>query len=57
MTGSPEVPITFLISTTMDPWLTDTAGGNFIPTLMGVMRQAVLAAVKQVTSDPPAAPS
>lgn len=57
VTGSPEVPITFLISTTMDPWLTDTAGGNFIPTLMGVMRQAVLAAVKQVTSDPPAAPS
>lgn len=46
--GSPGTPISFLISTTMDPWLTDTATGNFIPTLMDVMRSAVLTAVAQV---------
>lgn len=46
--GSPDVPISFLISTTMDPWLTDTATGNFIPTLMQVMRAAVLAAIAKV---------
>lgn len=46
--GSAATPISFLISTTMDPWLTDTATGNFIPTLMQVMRAAVLAAIKQV---------
>jgi len=49
VTGSADTPITFLISTTMDPWLTDTEQGNFIPTLMAVMRDAVLAAVDQVT--------
>jgi glutamate/tyrosine decarboxylase-like PLP-dependent enzyme len=48
VTGSPGTPISFLISTTMDPWLTDTADGNFIPTLMQVMRAAVLEAIEQV---------
>ena len=52
VTGSQGTPITFLISTTMDPWLTDTATGNFIPVLMDVMRKAVLAAVKKVTNEP-----
>jgi glutamate/tyrosine decarboxylase-like PLP-dependent enzyme len=52
VTGSPDTPIGFLISTTMDPWLTDTAAGNFIPTLMRVMRAAVLAAVEQVRPEP-----
>ena len=55
VTGSAGVPITFLISTTMDPWLTDTAEGNFIPKLMDVLRGAVLAAVKQVTTESPTA--
>jgi glutamate/tyrosine decarboxylase-like PLP-dependent enzyme len=54
VTGSAATPITFLISTTMDPWLTDTAKGNFIPTLMTVMREAVLEAVEQVTRTPAA---
>ena len=49
VTGSADTPITFLISTTMDPWLTDTATGNFIPTLTAIMRETVLAAVKQVS--------
>jgi glutamate/tyrosine decarboxylase-like PLP-dependent enzyme len=52
VTGSGETPIAFLISTTMDPWLTDTATGNFIPTLMTIMRDTVLAAVQQVTRTP-----
>jgi hypothetical protein len=55
VTGSAQTPISFLISTTMDPWLTDTAKGNFIPTLMDVMRKTVLAAVEQVTGQPLAA--
>jgi glutamate/tyrosine decarboxylase-like PLP-dependent enzyme len=49
VTGSADTPITFLISTTMDPWLTDTATGNFIPTLMEIMRETVLAAVAQIS--------
>lgn len=53
VTGSADTPITFLISTTMDPWLTDTAKGNFIPVLMDVMRKAVLAAVKKFAPTPP----
>jgi hypothetical protein len=39
--GEPKTPISFLISTTMDPWLTDTARGNYIPTLMEALRQVV----------------
>ena len=54
VTGSAATPITFLISTTMDPWLTDTAEGNFIPTLMAIVRETVLAAVEQVTRAPAA---
>ena len=52
VTGLPDTPIAFLISTTMDPWLTDTAAGNFIPTLMQVLRGAVLAAVAEVLPEP-----
>jgi glutamate/tyrosine decarboxylase-like PLP-dependent enzyme len=52
VTGSAGTPIAFLISTTMDPWLTDTASGNFIPTLTAIMRKTVLAAVEQVTRAP-----
>jgi hypothetical protein len=48
VTGSPDTPINFLISTTMDPWLTDTATGNFIPTLMEILREAVRAAIEQL---------
>ena len=52
VTGSSGTPVAFLISTTMDPWLTDTAEGNFIPTLMDILRTAVLTAVEQVTKEP-----
>jgi glutamate/tyrosine decarboxylase-like PLP-dependent enzyme len=54
VTGSPDTPVSFLISTTMDPWLTDTEDGNFIPTLMEIMRSAVLDAIRKIQA-PPAA--
>ena len=37
-----SVPIDFLLSTTMNPWLTDTAEGDFIPRLVDVLRKTVL---------------
>lgn len=46
--GEPEQPINFLLSTTMDPWVTSTAEGNFIPTLIAALRKAVLEAIAQV---------
>ena len=42
-------PLQFLISTTMDPWLTDTAQGDFIPTLIEELRKEVL---KTISDDP-----
>jgi glutamate/tyrosine decarboxylase-like PLP-dependent enzyme len=46
----PNKPIEFLISTTMDPWLTDTDGGsgssNFVPVLIRELRKAVLEVYK-----------
>ena len=35
-----DLGIDFLISTTMDPWPTDTAGGDFLQTLEGALRNA-----------------
>ncbi len=46
--GEPVKPIKFLISTTMDPWLTDTENGDFIPTLIEELRAVVCQAIKQV---------
>ena len=42
-------PITmnFLSSTTMCPWLTDTADGNFIPELTKALRMTVLDVVRE----------
>ena len=49
VTGSDGTPIGFLISTTMDPWLTDTAtAGTSFPTLMQVMRETVLEAIDKI---------
>ena len=39
--GNPGASVSFLISTTMDPWLTDTARGNYIPTLIDALRSVV----------------
>jgi len=37
----------FLISTTMDPWLTDTETGNFIPELIQALRETVLSIINK----------
>jgi hypothetical protein len=47
--GDPATSIAFLLSTTMDPWLTDTSQGNFIPTLIAALREAVLKAIAKTT--------
>lgn len=44
-----DKPLNFLISTTMDPWLTDTAQGNFIPHLIAELRKEVEAVILQLT--------
>ncbi|SFO28089.1 Pyridoxal-dependent decarboxylase conserved domain-containing protein [Chitinophaga sp. YR627] len=43
-----DEPVNILISTTMNPWLTDTADGNFIPELVKALRQTVLEQVEKV---------
>jgi hypothetical protein len=44
-------PVNVLISTTMDPWLTDTAQGNIIPKLIGELREVVLEEVERVINN------
>ena len=44
--GEPTTALSFLISTTMDPWLTDTAKGNYIPTLIAALREVVLKQIR-----------
>ena len=44
-------PIDFLISTTMDPWLTDTESGNFIPTLITAFRDVVTQEVQRIRAE------
>jgi glutamate/tyrosine decarboxylase-like PLP-dependent enzyme len=48
--GSPNTPVDFLISTTMDPFLTDTSGDppTMIPTLINGLRDTVVAAISDV---------
>jgi len=43
-----DEPVNILISTTMNPWLTDTADGNFIPELVKALRQTVLEQVEKL---------
>jgi glutamate/tyrosine decarboxylase-like PLP-dependent enzyme len=40
--------ISCLITTTMDPWLTDTSEGSFIPTLIEVLQQTVESSIEEV---------
>jgi hypothetical protein len=39
--GEEEKPITFLLSTVMDPWTTDTPGGSFLTVIEQALREAV----------------
>jgi glutamate/tyrosine decarboxylase-like PLP-dependent enzyme len=41
-------PLDFLISTTMDPWLTDTAEGNMVPRLIQTLRTEVAAIIDEL---------
>lgn len=47
----PAFPVRVLISTMQDPWVTDTAGGNFIPTLMGILRETVLSVREEILKE------
>jgi glutamate/tyrosine decarboxylase-like PLP-dependent enzyme len=44
----PQDSISALLSTTMNPWMTDTAEGNFIPTLIKVLRATVLTVITEL---------
>jgi glutamate/tyrosine decarboxylase-like PLP-dependent enzyme len=46
--GDPDEPIEYLISTTMDPWVTDTANGNFIPNLVNALRDTVVEEIFEI---------
>lgn len=37
-----DIPLDFLLSTTMNPWLTDTRDGNFIPRIVEALRSTVM---------------
>ncbi len=39
--GDPAAVVPFLISTTLDPWITDTADGNFLPEIIRILRATV----------------
>ncbi len=54
-----DIPISFIISTTQNPWLTSTSQGNFLGTLMEVLKGTANAAAQRVMQrhniQPPAA--
>lgn len=37
-----DIPMDFVLSTTMNPWLSDTADGNFIPTIVAEIRKVIV---------------
>ena len=43
-----EIPVSFIISTTQNPWLTSTSQGNFLNTLMDVLKKTANEAAKTV---------
>ena len=49
MGKSPEVSITVLRSVVMDPWVTETSKGSFLDILEAEFRQAISAALKEIT--------
>jgi hypothetical protein len=44
----PQDSLYALLSTIMNPWLTDTATGDFVPTLIAVLRETVLATIHEL---------
>ncbi|MGH3770155.1 MAG: pyridoxal phosphate-dependent decarboxylase family protein [Pseudonocardiaceae bacterium] len=49
--GGPDEPIEYLISTTMDPWMTDTSEGNFIPKLIDALRETVTTTINEIKNE------
>jgi hypothetical protein len=45
-------PIDFIISTVMNPWLSNTVNGSFIPTLINIIIQNLTQIVATVKSQP-----
>lgn len=45
--GEEETPITFLLSTVMDPWTTETPEGSFLTVIEQALREAVLTVLDQ----------
>ncbi|MET8546140.1 hypothetical protein ABZW03_36745 [Kitasatospora sp. NPDC004799] len=43
-----RLPVRYLISTTMDPWVTDTADGDFIPRIVDILRDVVASCVEEL---------
>ncbi|GAA2986151.1 pyridoxal phosphate-dependent decarboxylase family protein [Kitasatospora sp. NPDC127116] len=43
-----RLPVRYLISTTMDPWVTDTATGDFIPHIVDTLRDVVLSCIDEL---------
>lgn len=41
VTNGPDVPISFIISTIMNPWLTNTTRGSFIPEIISIITREV----------------
>ena len=52
---SAGMSITFLISTTQDPWISNTAEGNFIPKVVEALRNTVIECVDIVKQKNPGA--
>ena len=44
--------INFIISTIMNPWLSNTSKGSFIPTIIEIITKNVTKIVKKVKSEP-----
>lgn len=53
--GDQDQAIDYLISTTMDPWLTDTKSGNFIPQLIAALRGTVIEEINRIRDEDVAA--
>jgi glutamate/tyrosine decarboxylase-like PLP-dependent enzyme len=51
-----DAPINFIISTIMNPWLSNTVNGSFIPQLISIITQNVTAIVAKVKGQPAAEP-
>lgn len=46
--GGEDVPINFIISTVMNPWLTATEKGSFLPTFMEILSDTVEGIIREI---------